>query len=324
MAKWTLDWKTGKFAWQPVKHWFWIKKKDIGKLLPLLWAKTLALQAMEKPTLKEEEDPQAKLNQTVNPSPHNEILLAYIKDLAEHDTIWINTKTSISIEFHLKHDEEKKEVPLDKQIPAEYHKYLDVFNKEKADQFPDPRSWDHKIKLKEGFQPKSFKMYNLTLEEQIELDKFLKYNLEKGYIHPSQSPMGSPFFFVKKKDGKLRPCQDYRYLNEWTIKNAYPLLLIPKPTDRIKDAKFFSKLDVRCGYNNIWIKNSFVFAISKTYQCNHVPDVDSCVFIYCTSFCPYTPKMLDQQRNLSKHFYIFIPSLWTHISLQDQAHRFYP
>jgi len=48
-----------------------------------------------------------------------------------------------------------------------------------------------------------------------ELDKFLKENLEKGYIRPSQSPMASPFFFVsKKEEGKLRPCQDYRYLND--------------------------------------------------------------------------------------------------------------
>ena len=57
--------------------------------------------------------------------------------------------------------------------------------------------------MKEGFEPKSFKNYNLTLEEQVELDKFLKENLEKGYIQPLQSPMASLFFFVKKKDGKL-------------------------------------------------------------------------------------------------------------------------
>ena len=69
--------------------------------------------------------------------------------------------------------------------------------------------WDHKIDMKEGFEPQSFKNYNLTPEEQKELDKFLDENLEKGYIRPSQSRMASPFFFVKKKDGKLQPCQDY-------------------------------------------------------------------------------------------------------------------
>ena len=98
-------------------------------------------------------------------------------------------------------------------------------------------------------------MYNLTPEEQSELDKWIKENLEKGYIWPSQSPMASPFFYVKKKDGQLRPCQKYRYLNDWTIKNAYPLPLISKLTDKLAGAKYFTKLDVRWGYNNIWIKD---------------------------------------------------------------------
>jgi hypothetical protein len=98
--------------------------------------------------------------------------------------------------------------------------------------------------MKEGFEPKSLKNYNLTPEEQKELDKFLDENLEKGYIQPSQSPQVSPSFFVKKKDGRLRPCQDYRYLNDWTIKNTYPLLLISEIMDKLKGAKYFSKFDV--------------------------------------------------------------------------------
>jgi hypothetical protein len=57
--------------------------------------------------------------------------------------------------------------------------------------------------MKEGFELKSFKNYNLTLEEQKELDKFLHENLEKGYIRLSQSPQVSTFFFVKKKDRRL-------------------------------------------------------------------------------------------------------------------------
>jgi Reverse transcriptase (RNA-dependent DNA polymerase)/RNase H-like domain found in reverse transcriptase len=109
--------------------------------------------------------------------------------------------------------------------------------------------------MKEGFKPKSFKNYNLTLAEQIELDKFLKKNLEKGYIQPSQSPMASLFLFVSKKAGKLRPCQDYRYLNDWTVKNSYPLPLISEIMDKLKGAKYFTKLDVCWGYNNIQTRN---------------------------------------------------------------------
>jgi hypothetical protein len=105
--------------------------------------------------------------------------------------------------------------------------------------------------MKERFEPKSFKNYNLTPEEQKELDKFLDENLEKGYIRPSQSPQASPFFFVKKKDGRLRPGQDYRYLNDWTIKNAYLLPLISEIMDKLKRAKCFSRFDVRWGYNNV-------------------------------------------------------------------------
>ena len=67
--------------------------------------------------------------------------------------------------------------------------------------------------------------------------------------------MASPFFYIKKKDGRLQSCQDYRYLNEWTIKNAYPLPLISELMDKIQGAKYFTKLDVHWGYNNIQIKD---------------------------------------------------------------------
>jgi hypothetical protein len=98
----------------------------------------------------------------------------------------------------------KKIDKTDKELVlAEYHDYLDIFNEEKAHQFSESRPWDHKIKMKEGFEPKSFKIYNLTPAEQIKLGKFFKKNLKKEYIRPSQSPMVSPFFFVSKKDRKL-------------------------------------------------------------------------------------------------------------------------
>jgi len=74
------------------------------------------------------------------------------------------------------------------------------------------------------FEPKAFKPYKLSFAEIKEQEKFIEENLRKGYIKYSKSPMASPFFFVAKKDGKLRLCQDYRYLNKHTIRNAY---LIP-------------------------------------------------------------------------------------------------
>ena len=66
--------------------------------------------------------------------------------------------------------------------------------------------------------------------------------------------MVSPFFFIKKKDGSLRPVQDYCKLNDMTIKNRYPLPLIQELLDKLKGARHFTKLDVRWGYNNVRIK----------------------------------------------------------------------
>ena len=157
---------------------------------------------------------------------------------------WICSKSTMATKIQAEINQQKKVLPLEGQVPKEFHDFLDVFSEEKAARFPESQPWEHKIEMKDTFVPKSFKTYNLTPKEQIELDKFLKENLEKGYIQPSQSPMASPFFFVDKKDGKLRPCQDYHYLNEQTVKNAYPLLLITELLDKLKGAKRFTKLDV--------------------------------------------------------------------------------
>jgi hypothetical protein len=124
----------------------------------------------------------------------------YIK-LLETD-VWIH-KTNIATELAIEKNSKKTDKTDEQLVLAEYHEYLNIFSEEKAHRFPESRPWDHKIEIKEGFEPKSFKNYNLTLAEQIKLDKFLKENLEKGYMQPSQLPMASPFFFVFKKDGKL-------------------------------------------------------------------------------------------------------------------------
>ena len=207
-----------------------------------------------KPSVEEIPDEEENKNRTQNPALDDDMELGSTYLDKEEFDIWLNAKTTTSNEFHLQHDEKKADLPIEEQVPLEYHEYLDVFDEQKADRFPSSRIWDHKIEMKPDFVPKSFKTYNITPAEQIELDKFLKENLDKGYIRPSQSPMASHFFFVTKKDGKLRPCQDYRYLNEWTIKNAYPLPLISEIMDKLKGAKYFTKLDVRWGYNNIRIK----------------------------------------------------------------------
>ena len=84
--------------------------------------------------------------------------------------------------------------------------------------------------------------------------EFVKEQLRKGYIRPSKSLQMAPVFFVGKKDGKKRMVQDYHYLNEWMIKNNYPLPLISDVLENIGTKKVFTKMDLRWGYNNVRIK----------------------------------------------------------------------
>jgi len=140
-------------------------------------------------------------------------------------------------------------------IPKEYRRHHKVFSEEATQRFPESHIWDHAIELKPG-APSTLpgKIYALSQLELQELAKFVKEHLAKGYIRPSKSPYAAPFFFIKKKDGKLRPVQDYRRLNEWTIHNRYPLPLIPQLINRIRMKKLFTKFDVHWGYNNVRIK----------------------------------------------------------------------
>ncbi|SJL09565.1 uncharacterized protein ARMOST_12945 [Armillaria ostoyae] len=123
---------------------------------------------------------------------------------------------------------DKPQRTFKEMVPPDYRSFRDLFSKENFDELPE--------------------------NEQEQLDKFLDENLESGRIVESKSPFTSPFFFVKKKDGSLRPVQDYRKLNEMTIKNRYPLPLISELIDKLQGAKYFTKLDVRWGYNNVRIK----------------------------------------------------------------------
>jgi len=84
--------------------------------------------------------------------------------------------------------------------------------------------------------------------------KCIKEALDQGYIRPSTFPAAASFFFVSKKDGRLRPCIDYRALNQVTVKFSYPLPLIPAALEQIREAKMFSKLDLRSAYNLIRIR----------------------------------------------------------------------
>ena len=141
------------------------------------------------------------------------------------------------------------------EVPEEYKRHSKVFSEEESHRFPPSRPWDHAIDLKEGaLEAINCKIIPTTREEDEALKTFIKEQLERGYIRKSKSPYASAFFFIKKKDRKLRPIQDYRKLNQHTIRNKYPLPLIPELISQVKDANIFSKFDIHWGYNNIRIK----------------------------------------------------------------------
>ena len=85
----------------------------------------------------------------------------------------------------------------------------------------------------------------MTPKEHTKLEELIRDNHSKGYIQSSKFSNASPFFFVSKKDsGKLRLCQDYQRLNDFTIKNIYPLPRVSVLLDKLKGAKYFTKLDL--------------------------------------------------------------------------------
>ena len=105
--------------------------------------------------------------------------------------------------------------------------------------------WDHMIDIKKGFVPKKGKVYLLSREEREEVREFIQEQLRKGYIWPSKLPQTVPVFFVGNKDRKKRMVQDYRSLNEWRVKNNYPLSLISDVLENIGMKKVFTKIDLR-------------------------------------------------------------------------------
>ena len=161
---------------------------------------------------------------------------------------------NLSTDIAITAGESKQTKTFKEIIPEAYHKYKDVFAKEAFNELFPCRPWDHAIKLLPGNHKVDCKTYNLTTAKQKELNEFLEENLSTGRIRPSKSQFASAFFFIKKKDGKLHPIQDYRKLNDITVKNRYPLPLISELIDKLKNAKYYTKLDIRWGYNNIRMK----------------------------------------------------------------------
>ncbi|KAL0536857.1 hypothetical protein IC582_025820 [Cucumis melo] len=135
--------------------------------------------------------------------------------------------------------------------------YLDVFPEELPG-LPPHREIEFAIELEPGTVPISRAPYRMAPAELKELKVQLQELLDKGFIRPSVSPLGAPVLFVKKKDGSMRLCIDYRELNKVTVKNKYPLPRIDDLFDQLQGATVFSKINLQSGYHQLRIKDGDV------------------------------------------------------------------
>ncbi len=139
------------------------------------------------------------------------------------------------------------------QLPAEYNDLAEAFSKTKATQLPPHRTGDCAIDLQPGSQPPKGRIFPLSQPEAESMKSYIEEELAKGFLRPSLHLLLPGSFFVKKKDGGLRPCIDYRGLNDITIKFRYPLPLVPAALEQLREARYFTKLDLRSAYNLIRI-----------------------------------------------------------------------
>ncbi|GKF11610.1 hypothetical protein Tco_0049536, partial [Tanacetum coccineum] len=128
--------------------------------------------------------------------------------------------------------------------------FVEVFPEDLSGFLPQ-RQVEFRIDLVLGATPVVKSPYRLAPSEMQELSAQLQELQDKGFIRPNNSPWGAPVLFVKKKDGALRMCIDYRELNKLTIKNRYPLLRIDDLFDQLQGARYFSKIDLRSGYHQL-------------------------------------------------------------------------
>ena len=149
-------------------------------------------------------------------------------------------------------------VPTPQQIrdrlPGEYHDFLDVFDRSKADELPPHRPYDHKLEFVDDFDksklPRS-RIYPMSGHKLEQVKKYLDEHLKKGFITPSKAPFASPVLFAEKPNGGLRFCVDYRRLNEITKRNRYPIPLIDEVLARVQGCKHLTRLDIIAAFNKL-------------------------------------------------------------------------
>ena len=154
----------------------------------------------------------------------------------------------------LPRDEKELREEALRTVPPEYHEEIEVFSKYDSNTLPEHRPCDHKIELEEGHRPEELgysPLCKMSLDELEAVRKYILENLSKGFIEASSSPWAAPVLFVKKADGSLRFCVNYRKLNAITRKDRYPLPLIEETLAKVAKAQWFTKVDIRQAFHRI-------------------------------------------------------------------------
>ncbi|KAL4013983.1 hypothetical protein IC575_026168 [Cucumis melo] len=181
--------------------------------------------------------------------------------------------------------------------------YPDVFPEELPG-LPPHREVEFANELEPGTVPISRAPYRMAPAELKELKVQLQELLDKGFIRPSVSPWGAPVLFVKKKDGSMRLCIDYRELNKVTVKNKYPLPRIDDLFDQLQGATVFSKIDLRSGYHQLRIKDGDVpKKISPVWTLRVYCDVfweflDTFVIVFIDDILIYSKTEAEHEEHL--------------------------
>ena len=161
--------------------------------------------------------------------------------IMKHEDIWFNTRRQMAKDKTEQDNgeisKEPNKINLD-DLPNYIRLFTHLFNKKKFEKLLERREWDHKINLMDE-APKELnaKAYTMTLKEEKALNQWLDEQLKTGLIVESKSRYAAPCFYIPKKDGLLRLVQDYRKLNQVTIKNKTPLPLIGEVINKLKEAK---------------------------------------------------------------------------------------
>jgi hypothetical protein len=142
---------------------------------------------------------------------------------------------------------------LEKKLPDWLQDKLIGFIAQKADELPPRRAWDHKIDITPGKEPPYQKNRPFSPPELQVIRKWLDDNLDKGFIRESRARCAAPLLLAAKPGSGVRICQDYRGLNNVTIKNRYPLPLIRETLDALCNAKWYTKLDIIAAFNKLRI-----------------------------------------------------------------------